>query len=403
MTDDFDAELNRLRTLPDGPAKSDGLAGLVRRADADGRADRRRAARWELLGAGLGSELGHDHVLPTFASLLADHDADPDAAAADGSTPDRLSDAYVRVLRLTTEYPSIPKARIEALLEDFAARSRAWGGDAADALEARLHARGTLGDLEAVPALCRAMTAARQRAGLPRSFDAEALAGIYTAQPERALAAMLPALNDAGGNFRAGIWRTTFLSWVLRPLGWLDRDEEADVYFAEADRRGSGWLFGDILLLEYACRRVVRGAGARTEADAGRLAPRLTRLLREAPGLGPSFRSQAYQVCGLACEVLAELGDRPRRLPLPGDPAGADGDAPIRPPSVAAAALTAAAEALDAAFAARNGNDYLARERAGNRAFVFGPGSGIDRVPADRRARLAAIWAEAEESAGSER
>ncbi len=164
--DAFHAELFELEVMPSGAAKVAALADLARRTEAAnsgaaGDAGRLRRARWALLIAAAGTELGDDRVLPTFAALLADFDADPDAAADDGSPPDRLLTAYAEVLRYTTRYPSIPRARVESLLDDFARRVEALGGDEADMYETRLHARGTLGDLEAVPALCVAMKKAR--------------------------------------------------------------------------------------------------------------------------------------------------------------------------------------------------------------------------------------------------
>ena len=381
---EFFRELATLSALPRGPAKVAQLSDLARRTESAGRPSDLRAARWELLIAAVQTELGDDAVLPTFAALLADFDADP-AAASDYSRPDRLLTAYAEVLRYTTRYPSIPKATIESLLDDFARRVAEWGGDAADAYETRLHARGTLGDLEAVPALCVAMTRAREAAGLPPARDAEALAGIYTAQPLRSLAAMRPAI--AGTDPDAWRWRSTFLDWSLRPLVWAGEEEEADRNFAEAARRSSTWLFGDILLLEYSARRWVRDGWAETAEPLARVG----RLLDAAPDLGPSFRGQAQQACGLALEAFAAVHDDERRaFAVP----GTGGD--VMRPSEAATVLLSEAEARDREFAARNGNDYLGTEFAGNRQFVFGPGSGIDRVPADRRDRLRVLWEEAE-------
>ena len=392
--DAFRRELWDLETMDSGAAKVAGLADLVRRTETAGDPSDLRSARWALLVAAVGTELGDDRVLPTFAALLADFDADPEAAAAHDSPPDRLLTAYAEVLRYTTRYPSIPRSRIEALLDDFARRAEALGGDAADMYETRLHARGTLGDLEAVPVLCVAMRRAREEAGLPRSWDAEALAGIYTAQPDRALAAMRPVI--AGAAPGAWLWRSSFLEWSLRPLIWAGEEEEADRNFAEADARSGTWLFGDILLAEYAARRLARTPDRMNEGETNRLLARLRRLLRAAPQMGPSFRGQAYQACGFACEALAAAGrDSPRVLPLPGD----DGErSPRRRPSAAFPAMLAVADELDEAFAARNGNEFLAVESDGNRAFVFGPGSGIDRVRPERRARLRALWEEAETS-----
>ncbi|MFH5803266.1 hypothetical protein [Alienimonas sp. DA493] len=403
--DPFLTELFELEMMPPGAAKVAALADLTRRTEAAGDPGRVRRARWALLIAAAGTELGDDRVLPTFAALLADFDADPDAAAADGSPPDRLLTAYAEVLRYTTRYPSIPRERVEALLDDFARRVETLGGDEADMYETRLHARGTLGNLEAVPALCVAMKRARAAAGLPPSWDAEALAGIYTAQPERALAAMRPVIaNQVPG---AWMWRSSFLEWSLRPLIWAGAEEEADRNFAEADARSGSWLFGDILLTEYASRRLARTPERMSDEDVSRLRTRVRRLLRTAPGMGPSFRGQAYQACGFACEALAAAGrDAPAPLPLPGEEPPADGPSgnptggpPQRRPSEVVAPLLAEADRLDEAFAARNGNEYLAVETAGNRAFVFGPGSGVDRVPAARRERLRELWEQAEASA----
>ncbi len=204
--------------------------------------------------------------------------------------------------------------------------------------------------------------------------------------------------NDVPGGW---MWRSSFLEWSLRPLIWAGAEEEADRNFAEADARRGTWLFGDILLAEYAARRLARSPERMGAEDVDRLRSRIRRLLKAAPDMGPSFRGQAYQACGFACEALAGGGHNdPFPLHRPGEESSQS--PPPRRPADAVAPLLAEADRLDEAFAARNGNEYLAVETAGNRAFVFGPGSGVNRVPDVRRERLRQLWEEADRSGGTE-
>ena len=392
--DAFAETMATLYTMPTGAAQVDGFAEAVRRADAAGDRDRAHEARWGLLEAAVGAGLvGDDHVLPTFAWLLADFDARSDAAGPDRTAQiEDLLGAYVVVLRYATRYPQIPRARVESLLADFAARSAACGGHPADVLETRLHAEADLGNLRAVPGLCGELVEARRRAGLPRAWGDEALAAVYTGQTDRALAAMRPVLQDPD---LCPPDRANFRTWALRPLVWAGATGEATGYYvAVRDDRSVG-PFGRILVLEYAARL--------------RDLPAVAKLTRAAlPGaerMSPDMRSQVYQAAGLGLAVLAAADDRPLRLPLPAElfpaeAADAPGGARVRP-SAAAGPLLAGADRIAAAFDARNGNGITSQHLTGNRRFVLGDGTpeapgdplpGVDRVPDDLRDELARVW-----------
>ena len=378
VDDDFKTRLDRLLGMRSGRAQVTAFAEAVRGAEAAGETSHTRAARWGLLYAAVGSDVGDEFVLPTFARLLADFDADPAGCAADDCTPALMLAAYTEVLRYATRFPSIPRDRVAALLDDFEARAGGWGGGPDAALEVRLHARADLGDLEAVPGLLRELLAARAGREPARTRRDEALAAIYTVNGARAAAAMGPAL-DGEADVPDDL-RSTFLAWALRPLVWCGQEARADGYYRRALAAPGDWLFGEILVLEYAARR----------RDEEALRNRLPRLMAAAPHMGPDFRMQAAAAAGLACEVLAELGDAPRRLPLPGDAGGGS----LRRPSEAAPRLAETAAGFAAALDDRNGNDHVSRQFVGNRDFVLNRGSGLDRVPADRRARLDRLWEE---------
>ena len=376
MTSEGDLRADLLAALaaPPGRDRVEAAAGVVRRAELAGHDAFAHAARWELLVAALSTDLGDDFVLPTFARFVAEHDADPAASVA---APHEVVAAQVVVLRYVTRYPAIPRARVEELLADLARRSAADGHGRVEAAEAELHARADLGDLEEVPRLLRAVADARDGLAPALTRRDRAVAGIYTGHAGHALAAMRPVTGGTDPD-DSGL-KSTFLAWSLRPLVWAGFEEEAAAVFPRVLASSRTWFFGKIMALEYAAR----------VADAAAVGPLLREVLTAAGHLGPDFRMQAWHTGGLACERLAGAGDRPRSLVLPGE----EGATRVRP-SEAAPVLLAAGAAIAADLDARNGNDHVSRHLAGNRDFAFGPGTGVDRVPAERRAVLRSLWAE---------
>ena len=72
-------------------------------------------------------------------------------------------------------------------------------------------------------------------------------------------------------------------------------------------------------------------------------------------------------------EAVAAKSDRPKRYALPDGFPVPDAGGPVRP-SELAAQLGTAADAIEARFNARNGNDAFTRRRAAARAFARGGG-----------------------------
>ena len=425
---DLHALLAGLASLtPGGPrtaARPAEFAAAARRADAGNRPDLASQARWGLLGAAMVSgPTGDGFVLPTFARLLADHDratgagretagplVDPDGdGPAEGweLNPGLLLAAYADVLRYATGDPGVPRERIAELLADFSRRTAAAGGDPVLDAETRMHVALDLGDLEEAPPLferacaARAAGASLSRAGGTRrpSPLAEARLASAVGWPGRALAVMLPVLDGRGvggrGVIEAGTngwggdaaYKAAFRTRVLRPLVRVGREDEAITHYGPV-RRGAGLTDDErVAVLEFAARRRDLPAVARGVAF---LLPRSARM-------GPESRLWTLHACGLACGVLDEAGDRPRRFDLPAD-------LPDRPepdadgaflPSDLAAPLTAAAEVVAARFDARDGRDRCARGLAADRAFIEDPretGEPIDRLPSARRAALRELW-----------
>lgn len=388
LADGFEAALDAAIGLPAAADRIDALTDLIRHADAHGDRDQRRASRatlvTESLDAGL---LGRQAIaLPAFAWLLADHDRDPDAAEAGYVTPRELLGWYESIVRIAGSDPAIPRRKIEALVADHDRRTRAWGGHESGAAGSAFRAAEKLGDLEALPALFGRELRALRSEGQDYPYGTAGLVGLFTGQADLALAALRPIVDGTAP--LAWLWaanRANFRIWMLRPLVWAGLHAEADRRYRRVIAAGFQGVDESGFVLEYAAR-------VRDERTLRRWLPGVLRACGSVTGDGALELVHA----ALACEALAELGDAPLALPLPTDlpnapPADADGRTR---PSAAAGPLWAAAAAFAARLDARNGNDTFTRGLIGDRAFVFGPEEDVRRLPADRRARLRAVWEE---------
>ena len=385
---DFDAALREAADLPRPADRIAAYATLVRRADAEGVRGRRRGARVglviETLDAGL---LGRQAVaLPAFAWLLADFDRDPDEAERAGIDADDLLGWYESIIRIAGSDPAVPRAKLEALVADHGRRAGRWGGDASGAAGSAFRAAEKLGDLEALPALFRQEHDALREEGQIYPHGTAGLVGLFTGNAELALAALRPVVDGTGPH--AWLWegnRPNFRIWMLRPLVWAGLHQEADRRYRAVIAGGFRGVDESGFVLEYAAR-------VRDLETLRRWLPGVLRACDSVVGDGALELVHA----ALACEALAESGDAPLALSLPDDLEDAPApDARGRvAPGAAAGPLWAAAASFAARLDARNGNDTAGRGLLGDRAFVFGPDDDLPRVPADRRARLRALWEE---------
>ena len=324
----LDGTFALLDALPDGLAKTTGWDRAVRSADARGTRDHRRRARVHLLSAAWGAGLTRaDRVLPAFAWLLADHDADPDGVAAGD-----LVRMYPAVLWAAAEEPAVGRDRLRALLDDFGERAAACGtgGDGIEPLRESL--AGWLGPVDRFPAV------------------------------RRPLDRLSAAADRAVPRWAGPLWWACGLAEVVPcPERWsVPGPRTGGTHEKPAD-------------LTDRLRRAARQSGAWgvRERAARESLPRLVgRAVRLGPHASAEDRQELYSAAALACGRLADLGDRRAvvRLPtgLPGASAG-----PTRPTG-AAAALAAAAAGLAAAFDRRNGNGRASARLRRDRAFVAG-------------------------------
>ena len=381
---EFLAAFHAIGQLASAAERIDALTSLVRRADAEEGKSMRRTVRGTLVAECLTENmLGRQAVaLPAFAWLLADFDADPDAAAADGVDAETLLTWYGRIIPVAAYDPAVPRDTIEELLADHDRRNAAWGGSESSAANVAFWTAVKLGEFEALPLHFARNLKDRRRHDEEYPRDSAALIGIFSGDADLTLDALLPLVDGTAPH--AWLWDgSSYRSWLLRPLVWKGLDQEADVYYGQLVAEGYRGTEDSGFVLEYAAR-------VKDEATIRRWLPGVLRSCPNAAGDGALEIVHA----ALACEVLAETGDRPLVVPFPdGVPNVPPTDARGRTaPSAAAGPLWDAAASFMAALDARNGNDTYTRGLVGDRAFVFGPPEDMPRLPAERRERLRALW-----------
>ncbi|WP_171185149.1 hypothetical protein [Alienimonas chondri] len=308
-----------------------GWAEAVRLADAGDARDDQVRARIGLLDAATGAGLNRaDRVLPAFAWLLAEYDRDP--ARAGGVSAATLVRFYPLALWGAMMDPAVFRGRLIDLTNDFAARVKLWGRGDDDLTGIRLLLVHHLGRESRLPTADRLVHR------------------LATAADRR-----IPQL--------AGPWAFRLAKAVPVPKLWEipDRPLRASAYEMPHD-------------VAARLRRAVREACSRGVGRKRDVANTLPPLLRRAFRLGPhapvGIRLELWPAAAAACEVLEAADPRAVRLRLPPG-LGAQGDQPADF-SVAAAALSAEADRLAAAFDRRNGNGLASARLRRDRAFVLG-------------------------------
>ena len=348
---------------PDGPAKVALWETAVARADAAAAPVAvRMHFREQLVEAAAADGVRQiDRAFAPWAVLLAEADRDPEAGWIDWF---ELLWKYKWLSESVGEYAAIPRAKILAVLDDFAARASAHGYTARPAENYRANNYWLLGDADAA-------------AGAKERFEAaprDELSDCDACEAARAVQYAVHTGDDAGAVERFAPLASGRLycaeepenthGLLLAPLVRLGRDADA----AERHRVG-------LNALKRFPQFVARAADhldfcTRTgDVDGGtRL---LRRFVRSVPVVSDRDRWRFLAAGQVFLEAVAARSDRPKRYRLPDGFPIADAGAAVRP-SELAAAFGAAADAIEANFNARNGNDAFARRRTAARAFATG-------------------------------
>ncbi len=350
---------------PDGPAKVALWESAVARADAAKLPIAvRMGFREELVEAAASDGVKqYDRAFAPWATLLAEADRDPQAPWVDWF---QLLWKYKWLSDSLAEYAAIPREKILAVLDDFAARAAAHGYSTRPAENYRSNNLWMLGEEDDAAEAMRRFEAA------PR----DALSDCHACEASRGVQFAVHTGDDAGAVERFAPLADGRLACaevpenthgeLLAPLVRLGRDADA----AERNRIGLNALkrfpqFMDRAAdhLDYLTRIGDLVAGASL----------FKRFVRSVPAVPDRDRWRFLGAAAVFLEAVAAASDRPKRYPLPDGFPVADMGEPVRP-STLAAEIAAAADALEAKFNARNGNDAFTRRRAAARAFAQGGG-----------------------------
>ena len=302
-----------------------------------------------------------DRAFAPWAVLLAEADRDPDAYWVHWHG---LLWKYKWLSESVGEYAAIPRAKILAVLDDFARRAAAHGYSVRPAENYRANNLWLLGEEDAAAEAFARFEAAR------RDF----LSDCHACEAARAVVYAVRTGDDAGAVERFAPLASGRLSCaeepenthgtLLAPLVRLGRDADA----AERNRVGLHALrrFPQFLVraadhLDYLTRTGDLKQGAAV----------FKRFARSVPVVSDHDRWRFLGAAETMLEAIAAESDRPKRYPLPDGSPVPDAGGPVRP-SELAVRLGEAADAIEGKFNARNGNDAFTRRRAANRAFAEG-------------------------------
>ena len=346
---------------PDGAAKVALWESAVARADAaDLPAAVRMGFRVELVRAAASDGVKqYDRAFVPWAALLAEADRSPDAAWVDWYD---LLWTYKWMCEATAEYAGIPRAKTEAILDDFAARAAAHGYSPRPAENYRAKAAWLFGD-DAAAAAALARFEAAPRDAMSDCHACELAAAVrYAVRVGDDAGAVDRFRPLAAGRFACAEEPEATHSSLLAPLVRLGECSEA----AERHRVGLAAL-----------RKFPQFVGSAADhldyltrlGETGEAAKLLRRTLRHVPVSTDLDRWRFLASGQVVLEAVAAESDKPQRFTLPAGFPVADAGKPLLP-SELAAALGTAADALEARFDARNGNAAFARRRAAGRAFA---------------------------------
>ncbi|HZZ81367.1 MAG TPA: hypothetical protein VFE62_22885 [Gemmataceae bacterium] len=344
----IDRLLEKSNELKNGPERIGVLEEAVRLADEQEDLDAGFRARLELIdSAAFGGR--PDILLSAFAWCLAQHDSDPDRFPCND-----LLWKYKWVVGHVTEFPDIPRAQIEAMLDDMARRFTEAGSTLHAVFQARRETLAAFGEIDAANrATADIATSKRDWLSDCRACVYDGSAGFYAEQQmdAKALAEAAPIL--AGRAKCTHVPHRTY-GQLLLPLLRLGRADEAREYHEVGVH-----MIGDD-------PEFLSAAGLHLEylAMTGELDEAIDLMQMHLPNAvaTPSVfnRMRFYWSAWLLFVTLFEQAERTVRLRLPADFPLADARG-----SYEVAALMEwfgkEVRSLATQFDARNGNDYYQR------------------------------------------
>jgi len=350
---------------PPGPSKVSLWETAVARADAASAPTAvRMGFREELVDAAVSDGVRqYDRAFGPWATLLAEADRDPEADWIDWHD---LLWKYKWLSDSTGEYAAIPREKILAVIDDFAARAEAHGYSSRPAENYRATNLWLLGEEAGAAEAMRRFEAARR----------DSLSDCHACEAARAVEFAVHAGDDAGavkrfaplagGRLACAEEPENTHGLLLAPLIRLNRPEDA----AERHRIGLNGLrrFPHFVSraadhLDYLTRTGDLAAGDRI----------FKRFVRAVPTVSDLGRWRFLGAAATFLTARAAESDRPKRYPLPHGGPIPDAGESVRP-SELVPQFKAAADAIEARFNARNGNDAFTRRRAAARAFAEGAG-----------------------------
>ena len=342
------------RGLGNGPAKVAIAEEAVRIADAHNDEGLGFEARQELIQAATFGG-APEVAMVAFAWCLARFDKDPRGIDAFG-----LLWKYKWVLDSAPDYPTVGRGQIADMLADMERRFLAAGSGMHPVHQTAREVYRVMGDLEAARAAhARVVKEQRDRLSNCPACEQHAQVKFYLdlGRPDRALKKAEPIVGGRMGC--AEVPHATY-SYLLLPVLFAGDPATA----AEYHRRGTRLIGTNPKFLTQAARHVLFLAVTDNLTAAAKYLER--HLANYAATTCPAWRLEFGRAAAFLFDRLAEQ-PKPPRVRLPSNlelPAGTDGT----DPAALRDHFAAEARELAAAFDARDGNDWYARQLAATAA-----------------------------------
>ena len=341
-----------LEKIADGPEKIAVLEDAVRHADAAGDLKLQYSAREDLVEAAYFGG-APDKAIVAYTWCLAQFDRHP------GEFDEwRLLWRYKWMVNVVPDFPQIPRAQIDEMIDDMERRFRRGGYGLRSVYQYRYRVARFMGEREEAIRQYHRSQAKRADAVSDCQacrIDEQSSFHVYTGDDATALLVARPLVNLR--HFCRTVPERTFARLLL-PLLRLNRREEATDFHRRGYRLTEAQTHGSI---EYASDHVVYLA---LTGDAGRAAEIIAKHYRRSEtNHNPHERFIFYRAAWLALDVLNRAGEQTVALRLPPTfPVQPDGGrfetAQLRD------WFSARALELARRFDLRNGNDYFTRELA---------------------------------------
>lgn len=341
-----------LESIKDGPEKIAVLEEAVRHADAAGDLRFQYGAREDFVEAAYFGG-APDKAVVAYTWCLAQFDRHP------GEFDEwRLLWRYKWMINVIPDFPQIPRAQIEGMLEDMERRFRRGGYGLRSVYQYRYRVARFMGERdEAIRQYLRSQAESPDDVSDCRAcrIDEQSSFHVYTGEDERALEVAQPLVNLR--YFCRTVPERTFARLLL-PLLRLNRREEAAGFHRQGYRLSEARTHGST---EYVSDHVVYLALAGNALLAARTAAKHYRWSEA--NHNPHERFIFYRAAWLALDLLAGPGLTEVALRLP-PTFPLHEEASLYETARLRDWFAARAREIARRFDERNGNDYFTRELA---------------------------------------